>query len=116
MVTVPQENTIAFNEPILILPSSVCNLFISPHTYIYCRNTHSHALHMGRHLANHSTELRRSSLNSVHLAPESSHNIPDQWRASIFLKNKLPATFQSHLTVVSNTIKTAADYTCYCES
>lgn len=83
----------------------------SLHIRTYCRSTHSHALHMGRHLANHSTELRRSSLNSVHLAPESSHNILDQWRAAYIPQTQasnhklLYYTTQLRLKCISRTLE-----------
>lgn len=109
---VPQENTIAFNEPILIDPSLPSATSSSLHVGTSCRSTHSHALHMDRHLANHSAELRRSSLNSVHLAPESSHTILDQSRASYIPQKQaskhklLYDTTQLRLKGISRTLKT----------
>lgn len=58
---------------------------------------------MGRHLANHSTELKRSLLNSVHLAPESSRNIPDQWRASYIPQKKSLHSHFNHLLLYYTT-------------
>lgn len=89
VVTVPQEATLAFNEPILILLPSVCKLFISPHTtyiYIYCKSTHSHALHTGNH---------RAQAERANFCPSGTGKlIPDKWRASYI---PLKTGFQSHL-------------------
>ena len=115
-----QENTIAFNEPILILPQSP-----SFHILVCCISTHSHTLHIG----NHSTELSRSSLNAV-LQPVNSWNNPNKWPL-IVLRNKPPVTAEMLVTVFYNTAEVKAHpesagvwkkekrkkiSTCYCES
>lgn len=66
MVAVPQEDTIAFIEPILISSPSATSSFLN--TSVYIVEALAHMLSTRRHSASRSTELTRVC-PSVHLAP-----------------------------------------------
>lgn len=101
MVTVPQENTIAFNEPIPILPP----LRPQPLHLSTCIHTVEALTHTLGTWAGTSPilaqSLGRSSLNSVHLAPEKAHiTSPTNGGPLIFLRNTPDHIYRSHFTVI----------------
>lgn len=111
-------------SPFFLHLPSVFNLFISPRAY--CTSTYWHALHMDRHLANHSTELSLEHANFLSIWHRKKLTEHLWWMAGplILLQDKLQITIKPHITEIKsqmgflsyNAYKLHSNQTCYRDS